>query len=273
MKLCLIICLLVLTGCPGLPAPSPPDAVAAPDAAAAPDASTPTEAGTLCRWLPSRAMRGTSAPRVVGGKPSVLGLRPWACSLQTPGGWHYCGAVVHTDRVLLTAAHCQVAFGDVAVCGRTDLSTSAGVERFVTDVRNNAAWHSVASGSDVALLLLDAPTGIAPLPIGPATAGPMTVLGWGLTSEGAESTVSWLREGTVSAASCAPYGSDIDATMLCAAAPGVDGCQGDSGGPLVQGGVHVGITSWGAGCARPGLPGVYTSTAAMSEWIKACSAW
>ena len=52
--------------------------------------------------------------------------------------------------------------------------------------------------------------------------------------------------------------------MLCAGeeAGGKDTCQGDSGGPLVSpvngGGVRlVGDTSFGAGCAQPGLPGVY----------------
>lgn len=46
--------------------------------------------------------------------------------------------------------------------------------------------------------------------------------------------------------------------------------QGDSGGPAVatDSGVQLGIVSFGAGCARPGYPGVYTNIARVRRWIK-----
>jgi secreted trypsin-like serine protease len=55
--------------------------------------------------------------------------------------------------------------------------------------------------------------------------------------------------------------------MLCAGYPqgGTDTCQGDSGGPLLVPVGHdlrlVGATSFGAGCGRPGKPGVYARVA------------
>ncbi|GLH11257.1 Putative trypsin-like serine protease [Gryllus bimaculatus] len=67
--------------------------------------------------------------------------------------------------------------------------------------------------------------------------------------------------------------------MVCAggaAGGGRDACAGDSGGPLqapLPAGprcVHavLGVTSFGKGCARPGLPGVYARVAEFVPWIE-----
>ena len=70
--------------------------------------------------------------------------------------------------------------------------------------------------------------------------------------------------------------SDVTQDMLCAGGErGKDGCQGDSGGPLVVDGVDqqfkvVGVVSWGIGCARDGLPGLYAEVARKLEIYLAC---
>lgn len=52
----------------------------------------------------------------------------------------------------------------------------------------------------------------------------------------------------------------------------VDACTGDSGGPCIKsiGGnwVLVGVVSWGSGCGKERLPGVYTRVLSYDRWIR-----
>ncbi|TIU90217.1 MAG: trypsin-like serine protease, partial [Mesorhizobium sp.] len=70
------------------------------------------------------------------------------------------------------------------------------------------------------------------------------------------------------------YGGAITENMLCLGEKtgGKDSCQGDSGGPAVlmlEPPQLVGIVSWGEGCARPDLYGVYTRVSAVKDWVEA----
>jgi secreted trypsin-like serine protease len=54
---------------------------------------------------------------------------------------------------------------------------------------------------------------------------------------------------------------------------GKDSCQGDSGGPLISKRVEgfwelIGVVSWGAGCARANMPGIYADVYKLKPWLQ-----
>jgi serine protease 27 len=63
----------------------------------------------------------------------------------------------------------------------------------------------------------------------------------------------------------------ITENQICAGGRdgGVDSCWMDSGGPLISktNGNLIGIVSTGVGCARKGLPGIYTRMSKYTKWI------
>ena len=74
------------------------------------------------------------------------------------------------------------------------------------------------------------------------------------------------------------FGNSITSENICAiqksdAKRPTDTCQGDSGGPLMQYDeisqdlIQTGITSFGEGCAKPGIPDAYTRVDQFIDWI------
>ncbi len=110
----------------------------------------------------------------------------------------------------------------------------------------------------------------------------LTAIGMGTLAYGGQipTTLQWVDIPSITNEKCSQrYGSYITDAMMCAAFDegGKDSCQGDSGGPLVvktdngdgtETHTHVGVVSWGAGCASAGSPGVYARVSDAEEWIK-----
>lgn len=222
-------------------------------------------------------------PYIVGGSETSTEEHPWMVALTGAAGSAYCGGALVGPARVATAAHC-VAGRDPAelrvLAGRTDMRTDEGVESRVERVWVHPGFNSdPMGGDDIAVLTLDREPGYRTIAVegDPGAYRPGTraiVLGWGYTDENGPSSPV-LQQAEV------PLRSDSDCSgiypqydpeeMVCAGYSdgGRDACYGDSGGPLVAGGRLIGVTSWGTGCARPDLPGVYTRISSYADELRA----
>lgn len=243
----------------------------------------------------------TASEAIVGGQNAQPGQFPWQISLQRKFGRqfsHTCGGSILSQTWVVTAAHCVQGVNKKSlrvVAGEHNRNVNEGVEQFVNVSRKvvHPQYNSNTLENDIALLELSSPlilsaarrTAAIPL-FTPADSAAgfddpgtlATISGWGTTSEGGSSLPATLQFAQVPIVSDADaravYGdSDVADSMLAAGFEqgGIDTCQGDSGGPLVlqtPGGFKLaGLTSWGIGCAREGLPGIYTEVAFFNDFV------
>jgi transmembrane serine protease 3 len=237
--------------------------------------------------------------RIVGGVEARPNSHPWIVSLQQYGS-HFCGGSLirvgnqtETD-IVVTAAHC-VYDGTSRLtvsAGAHDLENPSSTQQTVKGIKTayHPSYDPDTTANDIAVVVLEKPikftSTVQPACL-PATGERVpdnteaTVAGWGLTREGGADTSSILMQvgvPIISSTDCAAmYKSaritiDEDA-MICAGYKqgGKDSCQGDSGGPFVvksgSGYTLQGVVSFGVGCARAGLPGVYTRVSEYVRWL------
>lgn len=190
-----------------------------------------------------------------------------------------------------------------AVTGRVDLEKKdEGEKRGVVAVIAHPEYDPATLEHDIALLILNESDveleavrrGSIRLPSTQDTHWiardylALVAQGWGRTESGGTSQV--LREVRVPlvskdlcASNYAIHGVHLAPGMICAGyfSGGFDSCAGDSGGPLlfrntpestksigVGQEVLVGVVSWGIGCGRQDMFGVYTSVAYYRGWME-----
>ncbi|XP_029282974.1 coagulation factor VII [Cottoperca gobio] len=233
-------------------------------------------------------------PRVINGKICPKGQCPWQ-ALLTEHNVFSCGAIVLSDRWVLTAAHCvwrkPATVFNVTV-GEHDLNEDERTEqkRRVVKVLIHHDYNKSSSDSDLAMLKLHRPVklGLYVVPIclparnssfGRALSSVRhsTVSGWGRLSRfgPAAGILQRLMLPRVPLQECRLHTKlNITTNMLCAGlkAGGQDACEGDSGGPLVtrykKTWFLTGVVSWGKGCANKNLYGVYVRVSNFLSWIE-----
>ncbi|TSX85945.1 Transmembrane protease serine 4 [Bagarius yarrelli] len=258
-----------------------------PDCAGGEDESTCISRFISNSTFPDCGPNGAES-RIVGGQNTLIEHWPWQVSLQQKGQ-HTCGGSLLSPYWIITAAHCFTGRAEVSrwrvVAGSTYMTTLRGSA--VNQIIIHGDYNSAHNDYDMAMMRVTKPLSLRvtvkpvclpPYNLGLTKGAPLVVTGWGHLAEDAvlgsaggrdfshrphsvfQSCDLWFQHHSEDDLCRVLYRGNVD----------VDACQGDSGGPLVylkERWMLVGVVSWGIGCGRPGLPGVYTNVDQMLNWI------
>ncbi|XP_068916507.1 protein masquerade isoform X1 [Tenebrio molitor] len=245
-------------------------------------------------------VKGTSrGGRVVGGEDGEQAEWCWQVALINSLNQYLCGAALIGTQWVLTAAHCVtniVRSGDAIYVrvGDHDLTRKYGspgaqtLRVATTYIHHN--HNSQTLDNDIALLKLHGQAELKEgvclvcLPargVSHAAGKRCTVTGYGYMGEAGPIPLR-VREAEIPIVSDAECIRKVNAvtekifilpaSSFCAGGEeGNDACQGDGGGPLVcqDDGFYelAGLVSWGFGCGRVDVPGVYVKVSSFIGWI------
>ncbi|XP_031617438.1 trypsin-like [Contarinia nasturtii] len=232
--------------------------------------------------------------RIVGGEKAKIENFKWQAALLE-NSKIFCGGSIITPTKILTASHCLE--------GKTDLTKlqarvgssnplEGGVLKSITKIRSHPDFNKPSSmNNDICVVFLGEPLTFGTTICGILLAGTSIILppdthvvvsGFGVITPNGNK-VDVLHSVSVPIVdydlcykSYKSYKGPgkLTKNMICAGFYGVggkDASKGDSGGPLVYSGnsdpILYGVVSWGAKCADPNYPGIYTKVSVYRDWI------
>ncbi|XP_060843045.1 protein masquerade [Rhopalosiphum padi] len=260
----------------------------------------PSKPSTYSKYV--CGVKGTSrtrTSRVVGGEDADAAEWCWQVALINSLNQYLCGGALIGTQWVLTAAHCVtniVRSGDAIYVrvGDHDLTRKYGspgaqtLRVATTYIHHN--HNSQTLDNDIALLKLHGQAELKDgvclvcLPargVSHAAGKRCTVTGYGYMGEAGPIPLR-IREAEIPVVSDTECIRKINAvtekifilpaSSFCAGGEaGNDACQGDGGGPLVcqdDGFFELaGLVSWGFGCGRIDVPGVYVKVSSFIGWI------
>jgi len=246
---------------------------------------------------PGCGHKGPGHTRIVGGTNAKPGDWPWQASVhyeKSPGiQKQWCGGTLIDEEWVLCAAHCfdnKDATQYHVKLGEHNLKEHSNFEqrRQALEVHVHPQYNTENQDYDLALIKIKKvqlnervrtaclPGGNTHFPDGTMC----TISGWGKLAEFGDGPAI-LQQAQVPLTNhddCekayGKHGYAVTNRMKCAAdgKGKIDSCGGDSGGPLVckaKGDIWyvLGATSWGVGCARKGLYGVYADVKVLRPWV------
>lgn len=216
--------------------------------------------GAGCAPTPPDESTGSA---IIGGKSDHGDSSVVALYASTSQGGALCTASVIAPTVLLTAAHCVLpsevgSNAKFVVLPSNDVNKDTTEQLAVKETHYDPSFEidQLQNGHDIAVVILEQPTTLTPLPVGKKDPSSLVgksvrLVGYGLDNAATQTGAGVKRQVTATVDS-------VDAKLMQIGGDGKDTCNGDSGGPAlatIDGKeTIVGITSFGdASCGSGGF--------------------